>query len=365
MYEIKKNPKDFKVEEITPNKETLKINKDYSFNPSSKGDHLVCVLVKRDWEQNKAIKEISNRLHISRKRISYAGTKDKRALTSQRISIRKAEPKDIEEMKIKDIEIHSIKKSVDKVAMGDLWGNKFTIKVNTDQEIKESIVPEKVPNYFGHQRFGKIRPITHLVGKALLEENPEKAVKIYLAKTFEDESEDAKKAREWLKENWEEKPFKEALKKYPDYLGYERTLIHHLAEYPRDFINAIRELPKNLEIMFIHAYQSHLFNQYIDKVKDKDIQQEKGPIYGYKTELENEYEEEVLEEENLNLDDFKNSLMPEISVEGERRELFIDLKDFEILEEGKGYYVVSFSLPKGSYATVVMDEIFKKNEEEV
>lgn len=357
MYEIKKSPKDFKVEEVTAPGEVLESNKEHSFDSKPKGDYLICRLVKRDWEQNRAIREISNRMHISRRRIGYAGTKDKRALTSQRISIRKAKPKHVENLKIKDMEITPLEFSDESISLGDLWGNRFTIKIETDEKLRE--VPERVPNYFGHQRFGKIRPITHLVGKAILNKDPEKAVKIYLAKVFPDESEDAKKAREWLKENWEEKPFKEALKRYPKYLGYERTMLHHLAEYPRDFINALRELPRNLEIMFIHAYQSDLFNQYLDKVKDKDLDQDEGPVYGYGTELRNKYEEGVLEENGVSLEDFKNPLMPEMSSEGKRRKLFIDLEDFEVLEEGDGFYVVGFSLPKGSYATVVIDNLFE------
>lgn len=356
MYEIKKSPKDFKVEEITPEKKVLKLERDYKFNSKTKGNQLICILKKENWEQNKAVRAISNSLHVSRKRIGYAGTKDKRALTNQRISIYDTNPEDLEKVKIKGIEITPLKREEERVTLGDLWGNRFTIKVKTDQEINK--VPEKIPNYYGEQRFGKIRPITHLVGKALVKRDPEEAVKIYLVKEFPDESPDAKKARKWLKSNWGE--FKEALKKYPKYLHYERVLLDHLANYPKDFINAIRKLPRNLEIMFIHAYQSHLFNEYIDLVKEKELNPEKGPIYGFKTEIKNEYEQEILERHNLKLEEFKNDLMPELSEEGERRKLFIHLSDFEILERKDDFYVVRFSLPKSSYATVVINELFKE-----
>ncbi len=356
MYKIKKNPEDFKVEEVTPEKKVLEIDKEHSFDEATEGDQLICKLVKKNWEQNKAIKKISNVLHFSRKRIGYAGTKDKRALTSQRISIYGANSDQIKKLKVKDIEIQPLRYSEERVTLGDLWGNRFTIKIEVDE--KTSLNPkEKIPNYFGHQRFGKTRPITHLVGKALVKEDPEEAVKIYLTKVFEEESEDAKKARKWLRNNWEDKPFKEALKEYPDYLGYERTLLHHLAEYPRDFINAIRKLPKNLQLMFPHAYQSYLFNQYLDKVRDKDIVEEEGPIYGYETEIKNEYEKEVLEENDLELKDFKVKCLPEMSEEGKRRKLYIDLEDLEVLEKSEKHYLLRFSLPKGSYATVALDEI--------
>lgn len=369
MLKIKKNPEDFKVEEITPNGEVMETEKKYKFKENSKGNQLICTLVKNNWEQNRAIKEISNRLHFSRKRIGYAGTKDKRALTSQRISIYGCKPEDVKELKIKDIDVKPIEYSDERITLGDLWGNKFTIKVETDKEIKPK---KKIPNYYGHQRFGKIRPITHLVGEAAIKEKPEEAVKIYLTKSFEEESEDAKKARKWLEKNWDKnrsndeerkEVFKEALKKYPKYLGYERTLLHHLVEYPRDYINSLRKLPKNLEIMFSHAYQSYLFNQYLDEVKDRiekgEIEQEEGPVYGYETDLKNEYERKILKENGLELKDFKVNCLPELSEEGKRRKLFIDLNDLEILDKGENYYEISFSLSKGSYATVVIEELFE------
>ncbi len=360
MYQIKKSPEDFVVEEITPNEDVLEIKKDYKFNPETKGNNLICVLIKDNWEQNKAIRAISNSLHMSRRRIGFAGTKDKRAVTSQRVSINNAEPKDLENFKVNRLKLFPLEKTRERVTLGDLWGNRFTLKIETDQEIKE--VPEKIPNYYGHQRFGKVRPITHLVGEALLKKNPEEAVKIYLTKEFPEENPESLKARRWLKENWGE--FKEALKKYPTYLHYERILLHHLSEYPLDHINAIRKLPHNLEMMFIHAYQSHLFNEYIDEIKDKNLKQEEGPIYGYNTEIKNEYELRILERHDLDLSEFKNTLMPELSEKGERRKLFIELKDFEVLKEGEGFYIVRFSLPKGSYATVAVEQLFggKKDE---
>ncbi|MFW5902331.1 MAG: tRNA pseudouridine(13) synthase TruD [archaeon] len=369
MLKIKKNPKDFKVEEITPEKEVLKTDKEYEFE-ESEGSQLICVLIKRDWEQNRAIKEISNKLHFSRKRIGYAGTKDKRALTSQRISIYRADSNDIEKLRIKDMDIKPVKRSEERITLGDLWGNKFTVKIKTDKDIK---LKERIPNYYGHQRFGKTRPITHLVGEAIIKEKPEEAVKIYLTKNFEDESEDAKKARKWLERNWDKdrgkdekrrEVFKEALKKYPNYLGYERTLLHHLVEYPRDYINSLRKLPKSLEIMFAHAYQSYLFNEYLDLVKSKiekrEIEQEKGPVYGYETDLKNEYEEKVLKDNGLELKDFKVNCLPELSEEGERRELYVEINDLEVIEDGKNYYEISFSLPKGSYATVAIESLFEE-----
>ena len=50
--------------------------------------------------------------------------------------------------------------------------------------------------------------------------------------------------------------------------------------------------------------------------------------------------------------------MPEMSSRGERRELFIGLRDLEVLEKEKGYYRIRFSLPKGCYATTAIEQLF-------
>ena len=132
-YEIKREPEDFVVEEITPAKKVLKIGKKYKFK-EGQGDQLICVLQKRNWDTNLAISEISNRLFVSRKRIGFAGTKDKRAVTTQRISLWKI--KNAERLSIKDMILTPLENSDTRIDLGDLWGNRFTIKVYTKKKPK-------------------------------------------------------------------------------------------------------------------------------------------------------------------------------------------------------------------------------------
>ncbi len=348
-YEIKREPEDFVVEEITPDRKVLEIGKKYKFK-EGQGDQLICVLQKRNWDTNIAIAEVANRLYISRKRVGFAGTKDKRAVTTQRISLWRI--KNADKLAIKDIILTPLEDSDKRVELGDLWGNRFTIKVYTKKKPK---LAKKVPNFFGVQRFGETRPITHLVGKQIVLGDFEGAVKMYLAKVFPKELKEAKDARKKLAKKWD---YEEALKHYPWGLRFERTLLGHLAQNENDYIGALRKLPKFLKIMFVHAYQSYLFNEFLKEVIKRKKKYKTGALLGYESRIGNELEKEILKKERIELKDFFIRSMPEMSSKGETRQLFIDLKDFKILEKGKDYYVVRFSLPKGCYATTVIDYLF-------
>lgn len=353
-YEIKREPEDFVVEEITPEKKILKTDGKYSFDEKTEGDQLICVLWKRRWDMHLAIRQIAERLHISKKCIGFAGTKDKRAVSTQRISIYKIKP-NVSELKIRDIQIFPLCYSNKRVELGDLWGNRFTVKVYTKKKINKKKL-KKIPNFFGVQRFGDSRPITHLVGKEILKGDFEEAVKMYLAKVFPKEGNEAKEARKKLGKDWN---YGAALHYFPMSLGFERTMIAHLSEHPNDYVGALRKLPKFLKIMFVHAYQSYIFNEFLKEVVKKKLDYKTGPLFGTETLPQNELEEKVLKKEKIKCTEFFVPAMPEMSSRGERRALWIEPRDFEVLEKKKGYLVVRFSLPKGCYATTVLDWIFK------
>ncbi len=369
--EIKENPKDFIVEEITPDGTVLEVGKNWEFSDGN-GNQLVCVLEKVNWDTNRAIKAISKRLHVSRKRIGFAGTKDKRAWTTQRISIWGINTEDVEGVKLKALRVCPLQYG-DRVNIGDLWGNRFTIRVIhiSRDEMKRFDLPRefRVPNFFGIQRFGEKRPVTHLVGKAIVLGDLELAVKTYLTWVGPGEKEETKDARRRLSESWD---WKSALGYFPDHLSFERTLLSYLSMHPRDYANALRKLPKNLVKMFVHGYQSFLFNRYLDErmvrigldpVRGDIIVNgiPTGPLYGYNLELATgepgEIESEIIRSEGIGLGDFRISQLPEASSKGARRPIYTLVRDYEILESGADWLKIRFKLEKGSYATTVLDWI--------
>ena len=115
--------------------------------------------------------------------------------------------------------------------MGDLKGNEFTIiirDIDLPKEI-ENIFNEFVletrngiPNYFGEQRFGGIRQVTHKVGKLIFEGKLKDAILLYLGQTHDKESDEIKEARELAKLE----RYNEALKFKGKEFRYERAILN-------------------------------------------------------------------------------------------------------------------------------------------
>jgi tRNA pseudouridine13 synthase len=363
---LKEQPEDFVVEEIALGGEVLEVGKSYAFDAQPKGSHLLFVLEKRNWDSIGAMKEIGRRLHASERRLGFAGTKDRRAISAQLCSAQGFTREELESLQIKDMVIKPLRYGSE-VKLGDLEGNRFTIVVREiDPNVK---APASVANLFGEQRFGTLRPITHLVGKAIVEEDAKKAVDTYLFKWFEAEPEEEKKARQRLEK---ERDYAKALEYYPMRMTYERTLLGHLARKPDDYCGALRDLPRKLLVMFVHAYQSDLFNRVVEERRklgfepiEGDILEEgipTAPLYGHDSQLaagkQGEIEKRVLDAEWLELKQFRLHKLRELSSAGLRRAMVVKVRGFHVLEKGVDWVKVRFSLPKGCYATTVLAEMF-------
>ncbi|MEM3556156.1 MAG: tRNA pseudouridine(13) synthase TruD [Candidatus Micrarchaeia archaeon] len=383
---IKSSPEDFVVEEIMQDGTILELNK--TFNKQGEGEFVHFILQKRNWNTLQALKEIGKKLHCGIKRFSYAGMKDRNALTTQLASAFGIDRNALLNLKIKDIQINGAWQANEKVKIGELLGNRFTItirNVSGDSGGRVKRIMEELnglaPNYFGEQRFGSIRKNTHLVGKAIVSGNFKEAVWNYLTYIDENEREEGKEARRKLAE---EEDFKRALNYFPKYLKYERILLNHLSQHPNDYVNALRKLPRGLSLMFVHAYQSYLFNKTLSKrISSGVIRREDdvmckvdsfgfpnmnelgeegelpvGRVIGYETKNLTEEEREILEEEGINEKNFLIKSLPEISSKGARRCLFISLKNFSFRQNEN--ITFKFLLPSGSYATSVMREFLDR-----
>ena len=255
---LRHTPDDFEVREISiiP-----------SLSPT--GKYTVAKVTSRNWETNTLLRILAKYLGIYSERIGFAGTKDKRAVTTQLLSFPIGE-KQVSNLDIKDVTIDILGKTNRKIKLGELVGNDFTIKVTNTKNAKEHLPPlisvlrKGFPNYFGVQRFGSIRPITHLVGREIVNNNFEEAVKIYLYAESNVEEED----RSFLRslDSWES-----TLENLPGRWLYERDLVKHLISKDGDFKGAIRNLPLNLSRLFVHAYQGSIFNKIIESRLDSGI----------------------------------------------------------------------------------------------
>jgi len=255
-------PEDFVVEEIPK-----------PFTGS--GPFLICTVTRRSWEHQHAIQEIAKRLGISRKRIGWAGTKDRNAVATHYISLYKVEAEQVRALSFKDMTVEPVGQHQFSLSLGDLEGNRFSLLIrNCNRENLTSLpqiaetVQTGIPNYFGLQRFGAQKPVTHRVGSAILRGEYREAVEIYIGDPFPNEDEEVKAARAAFRETGDAR---EALHALPVRLGFERAMLDHLSKHDSDHKGALKVLAPKLLTMFVSAWQSYLFNAAISDRFDRGL----------------------------------------------------------------------------------------------
>ena len=402
---IKQSAEDFVVREI-------------SNRPAEKegGRFTIADVTTVNWETNRLVRMLAKSMMISRERIAFAGTKDKRAVTTQLMSF-ECSPDRIDKVDLKDISFSNVYTANRGVRIGDLVGNEFEIRVR-DCKAPLSEIPGMIsedieiigsaggfPNYFGVQRFGVTRPITHFVGEAIVRGDIEGAVMIYLSKHSDFEGEEIQSIRRRFEEG---ESFETIIPDMPKTMGFEKTMAEHLVKQPGDFRGAIAEMPGNLQMMFTHAYQSYLFNMMLsDRMEhglplnepvegdiviplDSDrVPMHENPVlttsknidlvkkqvrtgrayvsitlFGSDSRLAEgemgEIERKVIEDQNIEEKNFMVIGLPHCTSKGSRREIVCPVKDLNCRFED-AHYAVSFSLPKGNYATCLMREFMKSD----
>ncbi len=266
---LKARVADFRVDEIS-----TKISLD------PRGRFTAANITLTNWETNRFIGKLAKACGISRNRIFFAGTKDKRAITRQ-IFIIDAPQNKVANIEIPDVEIEVLGRTHQKIGFGNHKGNRFTIVARgcchpdgspmTDSEAMAKIaeiekgMEEKLgkglfPNWIGPQRFGSGRPVTPVVGRYVTTDDWKGAVMSYLSMEG-DENEDVFNFRKHIRENGITEG---ALDIIPHWLGFERDMLKHMLENPDDWIGAFKKLPNNLQLMTVHALQSVVFNKTIE-----------------------------------------------------------------------------------------------------
>jgi len=427
---IRENVEDFIVEELlvdgskaqTETSESCTHHKVLGCS-TAKNRYLLCIMVKRNWDTFAALKRIANQLGIDLEQIQIAGIKDAKALTAQHITIEDASPEQVQKVCVKDMKIRPLGYLHNKLSTYYLMGNSFHIRIrdlnHSNPVIKKRIsktVEELeamggIPNFFGHQRFGTIRPITHLVGKAIIKKSLETAAMLLLAKPSPYEHPSSRQARQELQATHD---FEKALKEFPSQLRYEISMLKYLVKHPTDFPGSFRTLPFKLQELFIQAYESYLFNKFLSRriaqglplnlaeVGDyvvaiehsglpsptifKTVNMEKReeinnsirsgklrlaiPLIGFKQHasqgVQGEIEKQILEEEDVTPSEFRIPTMPEVNTKGRLRTAVTPINNFSTEEmshdanEPPGQEIgVTFMLYRGSYATILLREIMK------
>lgn len=383
---IKVQPQDFQVWEIP------------LYPCSGEGEHLFLEVEKTNMSTMQALERIAAVLKISPREIGYAGIKDAYAITRQTFSVPFRGEPNVQEISLPGIKILAVQRHANKLHIGHLQGNRFAILVREVQNVKNlldilSVLQKRgVPNYFGEQRFG-VQKNTHIVGKALLHQEKEKACDALFTPETSIESKEWKEVLDLYREG----KYKEAQALTPSTFLTERNILRMLASGSTK-AQAVSRLPYKMQKFYICAYQSALFNRTLAlrmqsegidqvwvgdlavkhpgravfRVLDSEVEQARcqkgeispsGPLFGYKM-LEpqgkqGEREKAILAEEGTTLEMFRA-----YHFKGERRSYRFCLQDvsYEKKEEG---VLLQFSLNKGCYATMVLREIMKVGDQDL
>ena len=143
-----------------------------------------------------------------------------------------------------------------------------------------------------------------------------------------------------------------------------------LARNPNNFLGAIKNIPRKLLLMYVHAFQSLLWNKSVEeylRLNSNISEKEEIPLIGFSTETAPEKEgiiSALLKEEGLTKRDFILRDFPELSLEGNSRKIFMEINDIKVssyedddLNLGKKKVVVRFFLEKGAYATMAVKQM--------
>jgi tRNA pseudouridine13 synthase len=164
---IKTTPEDFEVEEVP------------AYQPSGSGDYLYLWIEKRDMGAEYFSRQIARRLGIATGDVGTAGLKDRRAVTRQMVSVPARAEAQLQRLDADDMRVLRVSRHGNKLKPGHLHGNRFRILVrDTETAAAERLGPlldrlrrEGLPNFYGPQRFGRDGE-TVLLGLALLRGEP-------------------------------------------------------------------------------------------------------------------------------------------------------------------------------------------------
>lgn len=385
--QIKVRPEDFVVTEIP------------AYDPSGSGTHVFLTIEKTGIDTRAAALRIANALGRMVRDVGYAGMKDRHAVSRQTLSIEHVDPAVVEKLEVPGVRILSVSRHGNKLRLGHLRGNRFDIKIRgvspdrlpAAQAILDVLARRGLPNYFGPQRFG-VRGTGHQLGLALLRGDDQEFLDLLLGRP--DERIDYGAMRR-ARELYAAGHFEQARNAWPGHHRDERAALSALL-HGRNARRARYAVDKHLRRFLVSALQSFLFNEVlverlptIDRVlagdlafkhghgavfhvEDPAVEQPRadtleispsGPLYGYKmtwpTGEPERIEREIIARSGVDVRWFGQG---EHRIRGDRRPLRIPLPQAAASaghDDAGPFIQISFALPSGAYATVVLREVMK------
>ncbi len=366
-------PQDFIVEEISLDGELQTVFPD-KFRHKQKDllpeDPVIyATLVKCGLSTIEVVEELAKTLKIEPEAIKYAGIKDKHAITSQLISIKNISAEKIHQASNSHFFIKNIFSGRKEIYLGALKKNQFTILIRTGSDFKKEEFLKRLKeierngfyNFFYLQRFGIPRLINPYCGLAVLKGDYEGAVKTAICRPGERELfyfQSLRKEIEKLWGDWEE--IEGILDLFPFTFQDERELISYLIQKPGDFIGALNQIPRVVQL-WLTSFAAFLFNQKLASY----LKSGEKPLPALPLILSSEKKDWLFYEDFLKkLDIFSVTFalknikpFPEISLKSHKQKTKerVEVLSYKIIPEG---VILNFNLPKGCYATTFLSHLF-------
>ena len=341
-FRFKQTARDFVVEEIPL----------YEF--SGEGEHLVLFVRKKNLSTSEMVGIFARYLNIKNRDIGYAGLKDKHAMTKQYISIHKQHEEALAKFEHEGIKILSQVYHNNKIRIGHLKANRFYIKlkkVNPTSAMKidealKNISEFGMPNYFGYQRFGNDGD-NHIIGEKIAkgekkERNPR--IKKLLINAYQSHL-----FNMWLSRRLEINTLLS---------NFEAKELESLLNMPLEQLKALKKQKHPFKILLGDIMEHYPYGRLFDfDGSDEDLERfnEKnisvtGMLCGKKVKMSSDTA-------GLIEKDFNDT----INADGARRYAWVYPTEVEgRFNQVEAQYELNFTLPKGSYATVLIEELAKK-----
>jgi len=233
-------------------------------------------LYKDNCETFEAIGGLAAKARVDPKHFSYAGTKDKRARTLQRVSVSMTTAKKIMEAAAANwkVEVGNFSYEKNDVKLGDLKGNRFTLAIRNLDSPSSVLEPvmnyfkeNGFINYFGTQRFGTSAGVpTSTVGRALLSEQYSEAIDLILKPREYERIHSLREAKEvWANTKDAQRAFSIIKKGGKDRLIEGRLLYGLSRSHKNDKVGALEEIPPHQRSLYCHAFQSLVWNKVVSR----------------------------------------------------------------------------------------------------